>query len=244
MDAKKPPPLPLWGAVVLFGGPAVLMWFATHRVIPFLQERLGGPDILCWFVAGGTVFVCLFLGAFVGFRQEKQPVTLAGFTERFRLQEMSSNDVLWSLGVLIACGLVSAIIVVVWTSAANALSFVPEPELSPTFLHVEPLTQETLWVLLAWLPLFFFNIAGEELWWRGYILPRQEQSHGRAAWIVHGLGLAVFHMPLGLHLTIIALPVLFGLPYVVQRRGNLWTGFLVHGIFNALGFLLVAFGVL
>ena len=32
-----------------------------------------------------------------------------------------------------------------------------------------------------------FNIFGEELWWRGYILPRQELSHGRFTWVVHGL---------------------------------------------------------
>ena len=119
-----------------------------------------------------------------------------------------------------------------------------KPDLSLPSMHVEPLTQETLWVLLAWLPLFFFNIAGEELWWRGYMLPRQERSHGEAAWIVHGVGLIVFHLPLGIPLTIIALPVLFGLPFVVQRRRNLWTGFIVHGFFNAGGFLSVAFGAL
>jgi len=132
----------------------------------------------------------------------------------------------------------------VWALTSQVFPVLEEPDLSPTFMHVEPLTQETLWVLLAWLPLFFFNIAGEELWWRGYMLPRQERLHGEAAWIVHGIGLAVFHLTLGIPLTIIALPILFGLPFVVQRRRNLWTGFIVHGIFNALGFLAVAFGAI
>ena len=244
MDTSKPASLSLWGSAVLFGGPTVLMWLATRHAIPLLQERLAGPSILCWFIAGGAVFVCLFLGAFVGFWCEKRRITLSGFAQRFRLGRMNLADVLWSLGTLVACGLISAAIVSAWTLAANVSSFLPKPEFSPHFLHVEPLTEETLWVLLAWLPLFFFNIAGEELWWRGYMLPRQEKSHGKAAWIIHGLGLGFFHLPLGLHLTIIASPVLFGLPFVVQRRGNLWTGFLVHGIFNAMGFLLVAFGVL
>jgi len=108
---------------------------------------------------------------------------------------------------------------------------------------MEPVTNDTYWVLLAWLPLFFFNIAGEELWWRGYILARQEQEHHSAAWFVHGLGLALFHLPLGIDLTIILLPFLFSLPYVVQRQRNLWTGFIVHGILNGGGFLAVAFGL-
>jgi membrane protease YdiL (CAAX protease family) len=152
-------------------------------------------------------------------------------------------DVLWSFGVLIVCGVLSAMISMVWVLASRVFTSLGQPDLSPPFMHVEPVTHETLWVLLAWLPLFFFNITGEELWWRGYVLPRQEQSHGKAAWIVHGIGLAVFHIPLGIPLTIVLLPFLFGLPLIVQRQRNLWTGFVVHGILNGGGFLAVAFGM-
>lgn len=244
MNTNKPsvPPLPLWGSAVLFGIPTLLMWVATRHVIPLLQEHLAGPSILCWFIAGGAVFLCLFAGAFIAFWIEKRRVSLAGFAQRFRLRPIRRADLLWSLAVLVICELLSAIISAVWVWASNVFTFLGKPNLSPPFMEVEPLTGETLWVLAAWLPLFFFNIAGEELWWRGYMLPRQEQSHGGAAWMVHGLGLAVFHLPLGLHLTIIASPVLFGLPLVVQRRRNLWTGFIVHGIFNMGGFLAVACG--
>jgi len=239
MNTNKPsvPALSLWGSALLFAVPTVLMWVATRHAIPLLQGHLVGPNILCWFIAGGTVFFCLFAGAFVAFWIERRRVSLAGFAQRFRLRAMRLADVLWSLGVLIGCGMLSAAIIGAWTLASDTFPFLGKPDLSPPFMHVEPLTHQTLWVLLAWLPLFFFNIAGEELWWRGYMLPRQEQSHGGMAWVVHGLGLAVFHLPLGVHLTIIASPVLFGLPFVVQRQRNLWTGFIVHGIFNAGGFL-------
>jgi len=245
LNTNQPPipPLPLWGSAVLFGVPTLLMWFATRHAIPVLQEGLPGPDTLCWFVAGGAVFLCLFVGAFVGFWLEKQRGSLTGFTQRFRLTPIQRADVLWSFGVLIVCSLLSAAIAGVWTWASSVFPILGKPDLSPPFMHVEPLTRETLWVLLAWLPLFFFNIAGEELWWRGFMLPRQEQSHGKTAWIIHAVGLAVFHLPLGIPLTIIALPILFGLPFVVQRCRNLWTGIIVHGIFNGLGFLAVAFGV-
>jgi membrane protease YdiL (CAAX protease family) len=141
------------------------------------------------------------------------------------------------------CGLLSGAIAGLWEFAAQAWTVIPSPQVSPPFIHMEPLTAQTWWVLLAWLPLFFFNIAGEELWWRGYILPRQERRHRAAAWFPHGLGLALFHLPLGIDLTIIVLPFLFGLPYVVQRRKNLWTGFIVHGVLNGCGFLAVAFGL-
>lgn len=236
-------PMPIWGSLVLFGVPTLLIWLATRWGIPVLRGYLAGPDILCWFVAGGSVFFCLFVAAFVAFWLEQGRLTLDGFADRFRFRRLHVEDVGWSLGLLVVCGLLSAGIAWLWGSASQIWGVLPEPQLSPPFIRMEPVTDETSWVLLAWLPLFFFNIAGEELWWRGYILPRQEQEHGWAAWFVHGLGLALFHLPLGVDLTVILLPFLFSLPYVVQRRRNLWTGFIVHGILNGGGFMAVAFGL-
>ncbi|MFP4323970.1 MAG: type II CAAX prenyl endopeptidase Rce1 family protein [Anaerolineales bacterium] len=40
----------------------------------------------------------------------------------------------------------------------------------------------------------FGNIIGEELWWRGYILPIQERAFGKWAWLINGLlWIVVFH---------------------------------------------------
>jgi len=242
-NGTKIRPLPIWGSLILFGIPTLLMWLATRLGIPALQRFLTGPDILCWFVAGGTVFFCLFVAALVAFWMEQGRLTLDGFADRFRLRRINAGDVVWSLGLLVVCGLLSAGIAGLWRLAAQAWTILPEPSLTPSFIQMEPFSQNRLSVLLAWLPLFFFNIAGEELWWRGYMLPRQEQEHRSAAWFVHGVGLALFHLPLGVDLTIILLPFLFSLPYVVQRRRNLWTGFIVHGILNGGGFLAVAFGL-
>ena len=37
------------------------------------------------------------------------------------------------------------------------------------------------WIVLGYLGGLFFNIFGEEFWWRGYILPRQELVMGKYA---------------------------------------------------------------
>jgi membrane protease YdiL (CAAX protease family) len=221
----------------------MLMWLATRVGIPWLRERVPGPDILCWFLAGGAVFAGLFLASLVAFCIERRSVTLAGFAARFRFRRVSRGDVLYPVTALAACGAASGVIFAAWTCIAASTGLLDAPALSPPFVHMEPLTARTLWVLAAWLPLFVFNIAGEELWWRGYMLPRQERQHGKWAWLVHGAGLTLFHLPLGVDLAIILLPLLGALPWVVQRRQNLWCGFIFHGLLNGGGFLAVAFGL-
>jgi membrane protease YdiL (CAAX protease family) len=85
---------------------------------------------------------------------------------------------------------------------------------------------------------FFFNIVGEELWWRGLILPRQELSFGRYTWLVHGLLWAAFHAfkwwdVIGL------IPVCLLIAGAGQRLKTNWTGLIGHALFNVGGLILV-----
>jgi membrane protease YdiL (CAAX protease family) len=53
--------------------------------------------------------------------------------------------------------------------------------------YIEAPLRNNLGVAILFIVLLFFNIAGEELWWRGYIFPRQEKTYGRWTWLIHGL---------------------------------------------------------
>ena len=70
------------------------------------------------------------------------------------------------------------------------------------------------------------NVAGEELWWRGYLLPRQELAHGRAAWLVHGALWAGFHLFFQWTLwdLVRMLPTCCALAFVAQHCRNTWSG--------------------
>lgn len=76
------------------------------------------------------------------------------------------------------------------------------------------------WILTYYIfILLCFNIAGEELWWRGYILPRQEAASGKIASLMHGLLWAAFHLKSVLKETtvrIVATPLLH-LPKMISR---------------------------
>jgi hypothetical protein len=118
-------PLPIWGSLLHFSVPTLLMWLATRQAIPALRGHLAGPDILCWFVAGGSVFLCLFVAAFIAVWLEHGRLTLSGFTKRFRLVGVNAGDVAWSFGTLAGCGLLSAMIAGLWKFAAQAWTVIP-----------------------------------------------------------------------------------------------------------------------
>lgn len=121
-----------------------------------------------------------------------------------------------------------------------------EPATTPPFLQGLNLAQGTgSPVLLAtWVVFFAFNILGEELFWRGYILPRQELAFGSRAWMINGALWALFHLSFGWSLLLMLLPLLFVAPWPVQRRRNVWLGIILHGLYNGVPSLLLALGVL
>ncbi|NKB88478.1 MAG: CPBP family intramembrane metalloprotease [Acidobacteria bacterium] len=103
-----------------------------------------------------------------------------------------------------------------------------------------------------WLPVFylfpvmFLNIFGEELLWRGLLLPRQELVYGRWAWVVHGLLWTAFHIfwAPNLALLLMRAPGYLALAFVCQRLQNTWPGIIAHFVGNSPVLLLIIGGVM
>jgi membrane protease YdiL (CAAX protease family) len=101
----------------------------------------------------------------------------------------------------------------------------------------EPLTGN--WsVPLLYFVMLFFNIFGEELWWRGIILPRQALAHGRWTWLVHGVLWTLFHVPFYPWQILALLPTCLALAWVCHRQQNTTPGIVMHWLFNGLPLLL------
>lgn len=92
--------------------------------------------------------------------------------------------------------------------------------------------------------MFFFNIFGEELLWRGYILPRQELAMGNTAWIVNASLWMMFHLCFGVSLLIVLMPIIVVLPYAVQKTGNTNVGILIHALLNGPSFIMISLGII
>jgi membrane protease YdiL (CAAX protease family) len=68
--------------------------------------------------------------------------------------------------------------------------------------------------------------------WRGYILPRQEKTYGKWAWLVNGLLWAyLFHFFVPWNF-LSFWPSMLITPFIAQRTKNTWVALLVHGMPN------------
>jgi membrane protease YdiL (CAAX protease family) len=96
-----------------------------------------------------------------------------------------------------------------------------------------------------WIPVYYAvvmlvcNIGGEELWWRGYVQPRQEIAFGRAAWVIHGIAWSIFHLFMQPTLWDTFRMAITGvaLSFVARRTKSTWPGIVGYSFGNLPSFL-------
>lgn len=224
-------------SAILFGVPALLLWLATRYVIPSLTAQ-GWQPLLAWFAAGSLVFVPLLVAALIGAWMSGPAASLPEILRRLRVRPLSTED-----GRLIAVTLAVTLAAMAALQIVNANLWPGLPP-HPPFLHVRPLEPAQYYILALWLPFFAVNIVGEELWWRGFIQSRQEPVFGRGTWIAQGLLHGAFHFSFGSGVLFVLLPVIFSIPWAVQRSRNTSVGIAIHAGVNGPGFLAVTLGLL
>lgn len=84
----------------------------------------------------------------------------------------------------------------------------------------------TAWPVIVAL-LFFNTVAGEELLFRGLLLPRMQGAFGRWAWLANGLLFSAYHLHMPWTMPAVVLDGLW-LAYPVQRWRSAWLGIVVH----------------
>jgi membrane protease YdiL (CAAX protease family) len=234
-------PLPLWQTAFFFGLPTLLLVLSVYCLTPRLR-KWGVSPYVSLDVAFLVPFALLFCGSLVAYGMAGHAWTWAKFKDRFRLRRMDGDDWLWTMG-LFAFALASYFPLKAVTSRFIAEGIIPLPDSLPTILDPRvTLSVEVLmggrvqgnWSLaLVNLIALLFNTVGEGLWWRGYILPRQEVAHGRHTWIVHGLLWTLFHAFKYWEFAAL-LPSCLAFSFVAQRRKNTWPGIVTHFALNGL----------
>jgi membrane protease YdiL (CAAX protease family) len=221
--------LAIWAAAAL--PMAVLAWL----VAPVLADRFAGDGIVPMMKA---LIVCLTVGLVW---QVALAAILVGREQR-TLRWSRVREALWlrsprsprsgRVGGRVWLILIPLILV-----------FAAGPELVPTFAGPENREFATLvesdagkafldgaWVWYALiLGLLVFTIVGEELIFRGFLLPRMQGAFGRGDWVANGLLFAAYHLHVPWVMPATLLVDTLVIAYPTKRYRSLWIGMAVHG---------------
>jgi membrane protease YdiL (CAAX protease family) len=233
-------PLPLWLALLFFGIPSLLFRVSLYTGIPFL---LGtgmsqfGAKLICTFIP----LSLLLIAALVGYSLEGNVFSWQVFKERFRLHSFPGKAWLWIVGGIVVS--IAGIGVLAFTTERLASL----PALAPPSWYPDTQIWTNWWIrvpiIVISLLQITFNVISEELWWRGYILPRQELNYGTRAWAMNGVLWAFFHAPILPWLSIAQLPLYLTVPFVAQRMKSTWTSMIIHFVLLAIPLALDLLGV-
>jgi membrane protease YdiL (CAAX protease family) len=198
----------------------------------------------------------LLIASILWLRLEKLPLNWQSLKDRFRLKPMSGKDWLWSIGIVILASGLRFGLVSLFSSMLISNGWIPVPDNLPAFISPISLTDpktayETAvgglkgnWLpVIAFIVTLFFNIIGEEFWWRGVVLPRQELAFGQWTWIIHGFMWAFFHIFKWWDVLNL-IPICLGLSYMCTRKKSTTPGIVIHTITNGIGLLPLIAGVI
>lgn len=245
-ETKEIRPFSLRQTALAFGIPALVMMISFHWAMPALQS-LGLTPFESMIVSHIVPMALLLTASLViTIHVDGYPFTWNALRRRFRYPRLTVKTILIGVGLFAAAmvgyglfnGLSLRLIEQGWLPMPEGLLAFFDPRVPLATAVLEDMVGGRMlgnWgVVILYALLLVFNVVGEELWWRGYILPRQEIRHGRFTWVLHGLLWTLFHAfkwwdLLGL------LPVCLATAYISQRTKNNWPALIAHFLFNGLG---------
>jgi membrane protease YdiL (CAAX protease family) len=233
-------PMGLGLSLLYFGIPCGLFSLSILGLLPWMI-RAGYSQIVTFFVTFGLPLFLMLIAAFVAHRLEGRPLTWPAIRDRMRLRKPTARDWLWTLGLVVVAALGGFLIEPIARLFAGIQFYTPPPEFVTVMTGMRDGTfggmpMHGRWdvFLVMVLCLAVFNIGGEELWWRGIILPRQELAFGKWAWLVNGVLWDLFHFFYHTNAASVVgyLVATVPLAFVAQRTRNTWPGIVAHLIGN------------
>ncbi len=226
-------------AIVLFTLFTAYFFVLLYTLLPYLKANFTLNPALHWFITGYFLFIPMFLYSVAAAHKEGNS-KVQSVLAALNVKCLSRKDLLFSVAGLVLVFLLTGIIFAV-SSLLSRFYGIRELSTTPWFMEMNPFQGREKLLLLVWLPMFFFNIIGEELLWRGYI---QTRLQGKYAWLLCSLLWLMFHLPFGIDLMIMLIPVTVIIPYVYAKTNNTLTGIFIHGIYNGPLFIMVALGLM
>lgn len=244
-------PLSLLKAILLFACTSAPIYISIYCLIPILQNK-GLSFLASYLISFYPTFAIMFLAAFFLYWREGNTLSWNSFLNRNRLLPVKGIAWLWVAGLLIF-GLAASTSLSFTGKWLASLSLFTPPKFLPSEINpLKAVIPDTFmgtsvhgqWgYAIAYFIGWFFNIFGEELLWRGYMLPRQEIKYGKWAWVLHGLLWTGWHIFWKWNILSL-LPIALGIPFVAQRTKNTTVVIIVHGIANLIPLMLLTYYII
>ena len=200
----------IWMILFMFIWPAALFMFLIHVVAPFIWTPKPGEIIPTWLFLsvailgnGAELVVALVL-----LRREGYPLTLRGLRERARLRFPKGwKKWLLAIGVIVLAFMLSMFTGPINKTLASIPGFIPPESTIPVMnpnaevTSVEgafpDVTFAGNWIFfIIWFIVYglVFNIIGEELYYRSFLLPKMRGVFGRFDWVANGVLFTLKHI--------------------------------------------------
>lgn len=228
-------------SIIIFLVIASLLRLIHYYFVPVYKLATGKPYLIGYLMGWAGSMFLVFVVSLIAYWVDGHPLTKDAFISRYRLGKMERADWIWTVGMIAFSAGFLTLLSFTTRVLKSIPFFSPHPlfpadfvdifnNLTPGVLFEMPLQGEW-WLIVVYFTGWFLNIAGEELFYRGWMLPRQEVAFGKYAWIINGLMFNFQHtfQPWNL---LAMLPGSLFISYAVQRRRKTWMSIIWHGLLN------------
>jgi membrane protease YdiL (CAAX protease family) len=225
-------------AVLIFGAATVYFLLLLYTLYPYLQSSLAVHPAVHWFITGYFLFIPIFVFPIVMSKREGH-YTPKDIFRSLNIRSFTGRDIAYAISGTLFIFILSGMIFggSLWLHSGFGIR---PMNTTAWFIEMSPFTGQEKLYLLVWLPMFFFNIIGEELLWRGYI---QSRLNGRYAWLLCSALWMIFHIPFGIDLMILLFPIIIIIPYVFDKTKNTLVTIFIHAVYNGPIFIALALGL-
>lgn len=243
-----------WGpSIILFLFTASLLRATLYYFAPAYTLATGKPYLIGYLIGWVSSMFIVFLASLIAYKADGHPITQEAFISRYRLDKMKCVDWIWTLAMIIFPVVFLTALSFTTKFLKSTPLFSPHPLFPPDMVDMgNNLTQGVLfemplqgkwWLIVIYSFGWFLNIAGEEFWYRGWMLPRQEVAFGKYAWIINGLMFNFQHtfQPWNM---LAMLPGSLFVSYAVQRQRKTWMSIIWHGLVNVSLLIFIIQGVI
>lgn len=226
--------LAIWAGVML------PMGFFAWILVPLIHPHLNiHPGLLYWiFMVIGMIWQ--FIVSVYILKKELKILTWEGIKNRIwangpinpKTQKVQKRLLLWAIPVILYAYLIES---------SGILDFVTEgvekacPFFTPQwYVNFQELAKPEFvgqwWILgLTVVSTIFNYVLGEELLFRGILLPKMSKTFGKWDWAANGVLFAAYHIHRFAEIPVFIIGELL-LPLAVKKTRSFWIGVIIHGV--------------